>query len=71
MQRLGILDADLTIESTSPETMVAGFYHEFANQAAVTADLAWINFSNFRLSEFYSMARPLRAPAPRTTTSTP
>ena len=53
MQRLGILDADLTIESTSPETMVAGFYHEFANQAAVTADLAWINFSNFRLSEFY------------------
>jgi long-chain fatty acid transport protein len=53
MQRLGILDADLTIESTSPESMFAGVYHEFANNAAVTADLAWINFSDFRLSEFY------------------
>jgi len=53
MQRLGILDADLRIKSTSPESVVAGLYHEFANDAAVTVDLAWINFSDFRLSEFY------------------
>jgi long-chain fatty acid transport protein len=53
MQRLGLLDADLTIGSTSPESMLAGVYHEFAGSAAVTADLAWINFSDFRLSEFY------------------
>jgi long-chain fatty acid transport protein len=53
MRRLGILDADLTIESTSPESMFAGVYHEFANNAAVTVDLAWINFSDFRLSQFY------------------
>ena len=53
MQRLGLLDGDLSIESTSPESMVAGLYHEFANDAAVTVDLAWINFSDFRLSEFY------------------
>jgi long-subunit fatty acid transport protein len=31
----------------------AGVYHEFANRSAVTLDLAWIDFSNFRLSEFY------------------
>jgi long-chain fatty acid transport protein len=53
MQRLGILDADLSITSTSPESIVAGLYHEFANAGAVTVDLAWINFSDFRLSEFY------------------
>ena len=53
MQRLGILDADITINSTSPESVMAGFHHEFANDAAVTTDLVWINFSNFRLSEFY------------------
>lgn len=53
MRLLGVLDADLTIESTSPESIVAGVYHEFADRSAVTADLAWINFSNFRLSEFY------------------
>jgi len=53
MRRLGILDTDITIESTSPQSMLAGAYHEFANNTAVTVDLAWINFSNFRLSEFY------------------
>ena len=53
MRRVGILDADVTIESTSPQSMLAGAYHEFANNTAVTVDLAWLNFSNFRLSEFY------------------
>ncbi len=53
MRRLNILDADITIESTSPQSMLAGVYHEFTNDAAVTVDLAWINFSEFRLSEFY------------------
>ena len=53
MRRLNVLDTDITIESTSPQSMLAGVYHEFGNNAAVTADLAWINFSNFRLSEFY------------------
>ncbi len=53
MRRLNILDADITIQSTSPQSMVGGVYHELANNAAVTVDLAWLNFSNFRLSEFY------------------
>jgi len=53
MRRLNILDTDITIESTSPQSMLAGVYHEFANDGAVTVDLAWSNFSEFRLSEFY------------------
>jgi long-chain fatty acid transport protein len=53
MQRLGLLDADLSIQSTMPASLVAGLYHEFANDAAVTADLVWVDFSDFRLSEFY------------------
>ena len=53
MRRLNILNADLTIDSTSPQSMVTGIYHEFADRSAVTADLAWIDFSEFRLSEFY------------------
>ncbi len=53
MRRLNILDTDITIESTSPQSMVAGVYHEYTNNTAVTVDLAWLNFSNFRLSEFY------------------
>ena len=49
MQRLGVLDADLRSRAPHPNR---SRYHEF-NNAAVTADLAWINFSDFRLSEFY------------------
>jgi long-chain fatty acid transport protein len=65
MQRLGILDADLRIKSTSPESMVAGLYHEFANDSAVTVDLAWINFSDFRLSEFYFDGQSFARSSPR------
>jgi long-chain fatty acid transport protein len=65
MQRLGILDADLSIESTLPESMVAGLYHEFASDAAVTADVAWINFSDFRLSEFYFNGQSFARSNPR------
>lgn len=53
MRNLGLLERSLTIESTFPESIFAGVYHEFADRSAVTLDLAWINFSNFRLSEFY------------------
>ena len=65
MQRLGILDADLSIKSTLPESMVAGVYHEFANDAAVTADVVWVNFSDFRLSEFYFNGQSFARSNPR------
>jgi long-chain fatty acid transport protein len=65
MRRLGILDADLSIESTMPESMVAGLYHEFANDAAVTADVVWVNFSDFRLSEFYYNGQSFARSNPR------
>jgi long-chain fatty acid transport protein len=65
MRRLGILDADLSIESTMPESMVAGLYHEFANDAAVTADVVWLNFSDFRLSEFYYNGQSFARSKPR------
>ena len=53
MRRLGIIGADINIESTSPQSVLAGVYHEFHNNHAVTVDVAWIDFSEFRLSEYY------------------
>ena len=52
-ESLGIIGADINVESTSPQSVLAGMYHEFPNNHAVTVDLAWIDFSNFRLSEYY------------------
>jgi len=53
MERLGIIGADISVQSTSPQSVLAGVYHEFPDNHAVTVDLAWINFSDFRLSEYY------------------
>lgn len=53
MDALGIIGGDITINSRSPQSVLAGMYYEFENNHAITADLAWIDFSNFRLSEFY------------------
>lgn len=53
MDALGIIGGDIAINSRSPQSVLAGMYYEFENNHAITADLAWIDFSNFRLSEFY------------------
>ena len=53
MGAAGIFDADVTLESTSPQSAVFGMYHEFDNNHAITLDLAWVDFSEFSLSEFY------------------
>jgi long-chain fatty acid transport protein len=53
MDRLGLVGADVTVESTSPQSLRVGVFHEFEDASAVTLDAAWIDFSNFRLSEFY------------------
>lgn len=53
MEKLGIIGADIKVESTSPQSMLAGVYHEFPNNHALTLDVAWMDFSNFRLSEYY------------------
>ncbi len=49
----GLLNADITVHTISPQSLVTGVYHEFENHHAFTVDLAWIDFSSFQLSEFY------------------
>jgi long-chain fatty acid transport protein len=53
MQRLGLIGVDIEVQSTSPQSVILGLYHEFPNDHAITLDGAWIDFSSFRLSEFY------------------
>lgn len=65
MQRLGILDVDINVASTSPQSMLAGVYHEFTNNHALTADLVWIDFSNFQLSQTYFNGQALIEPDTR------
>ena len=53
MGELGILDLDVKVKSQSPQSIWLGFYHEFDNAHALALDAAWVDFSNFKLSEFY------------------
>lgn len=53
MGELGILNLDVEVKSSSPQSASLGFYHEFANTHALALDATWVDFSNFTLSEFY------------------
>jgi long-chain fatty acid transport protein len=49
----GLLNAGLNVQSRQPQSVVAGVYHEFEDKSALTVDGAWVDFSEFKLSEIY------------------
>jgi long-chain fatty acid transport protein len=53
LEQAGIAGADVEVRSVTPQSVLVGAYHEFPNAHALTADLAWVDFSEFQLSEFY------------------
>jgi long-chain fatty acid transport protein len=53
LQAAGVLDAEATATSRSPQSINAGIYHEFDNTSALTMDVIWLDFSEFSLTEIY------------------
>ena len=53
LQAAGVLDAQPTATSRTPQSINFGIYHEFANTSAITMDVVWIDFSEFLLTEIY------------------
>jgi long-chain fatty acid transport protein len=49
----GLINADIDMNSRTPQSVLAGLYHEFPNRHAVTLDIVWADFSEFKLSEKY------------------
>ena len=49
----GLLGATVDVTSRSPQSILAGIYHEFNDTGAFTFDVAWADFSEFKLSEIY------------------
>lgn len=47
----GIRDTEIELKSEFPQIVAAGVYHEFPNGSSATVDLAWIDFSEFGLTE--------------------
>ena len=46
----GLRTKNIGLESEFPQVVAAGAYHEFANGASATVDVAWIDFSEFGLT---------------------
>ncbi|MGI9327051.1 MAG: OmpP1/FadL family transporter [Pseudomonadales bacterium] len=49
----GLINADIDLSSRTPQSVLAGIYHEFSNGHAVTFDAVWSDFSRFKLAEKY------------------
>jgi long-chain fatty acid transport protein len=47
----GVLTRKVSLESRFPQALFAGAYHEFTNGTSVTLDVAWVNFSQFGLTQ--------------------
>jgi len=51
LEAAGLLNQEIDFETTFPQLLGAGVYHEFGDGYSTTADLAWMDFSEFGLSE--------------------
>lgn len=49
----GLLNAAINVTSRTPQAVTAGLYHEFGDGGAITFDVVWSDFSEFKLSETY------------------
>jgi len=47
----GVLNQDISIDTSTPQAVTAGMFHEFGNGWSFSLDVAWINFSNWGLEE--------------------
>jgi long-chain fatty acid transport protein len=61
LDEAGFLGADVDVKSTSPQSVLAGIYHEFDNDHSLVVDLAWADTSNFELSEYFFDGEQLAA----------
>ena len=52
-EEAGLLDAPVDVTSRQPQAVTVGVYHDFDNDHAVTFDVAWVEFSQFKLAEMY------------------
>jgi long-chain fatty acid transport protein len=54
-----LLGASVDVDTASPQRASVGIYHEFDNSHAATFDVAWIDFSEFKLAEIFIEGDPV------------
>jgi long-chain fatty acid transport protein len=51
LEATGVLTRTVSLESRFPQALLAGAYHQFSNGAFATLDAAWVDFSEFGLTQ--------------------
>lgn len=49
LNRFGALDQEISIDTSTPQAVNAGIFHDFGNDWSASLDLAWIDFSEWGL----------------------
>ena len=51
LNKFGVLNQEISMDTSTPQTVNAGMFHEFGNGWSFSLDVAWINFSDWGLEE--------------------
>ena len=51
LEAAGVLTRTVSLESKFPQAVMVGAYHEFSSGASASLDVAWVNFSQFGLTQ--------------------
>ncbi|NOR67292.1 MAG: hypothetical protein GQ528_08045 [Woeseiaceae bacterium] len=49
LDRVGILDQEVSIDTNQPQSVVAGIFHDFGNGWTMTLDSLWVDFSEWNI----------------------
>jgi long-chain fatty acid transport protein len=51
LNKFGVLNQDISVDTSTPQTVIAGMFHEFGNGWSFSLDVAWVDFSEWGLEE--------------------
>lgn len=49
LEQFGLLNQEISVDTSTPQVVTAGLFHEFGSGWSVTLDLAWVDFSEWGL----------------------
>lgn len=49
LQNAGVLDDDISLDATTPQSLLGGIFHDFDNGWTMTADVLWLDFSEWSI----------------------
>lgn len=49
LENAGILNQEISMDTNSPQSVLAGVFHDFGNKWTMSADVLWLDFSNYNI----------------------